>query len=71
MFFEALYKLRGPNSDQLVQNEYDELEEEKQKVDSLKKVGWNEIFTVKHLFRPLIVTIVCQMSQQLSGINAV
>ncbi len=40
-------------------------------MDNLRKVGWKEMFTVKNLYRPLIVTIVCQMSQQLSGINAV
>ncbi len=68
---EALIKLRGFNNLSLVQNELDELEEEKMQLSNQTEFKWSDFIEKKYLFRPLIVTIVIQMSQQFSGINAV
>jgi hypothetical protein len=63
-------KLRN-NNQQLVENELEELTTEKDRLALQAQVKWSEFWTVKTLRRPLIVTVVLQMSQQLSGINAV
>ena len=68
---EALIKLRGINNLSLVQNELDELEEEKMQMSNQTEFKWRDFIEKKYLFRPLVVTIIIQMSQQLSGINAV
>lgn len=67
----ALSKLRGPSNKELVENEIQELEEEIERSRKEKEVTWADMFLETHLVRPLIVTIVIQMSQQLSGVNAV
>lgn len=69
--FLALSKLRGPSNKELVENEIQELEEEIERSRQEKEVTWADMFRETHLVRPLIVTIVIQMSQQLSGVNAV
>ena len=51
----------------LVESEIKELEEEKERLSQQTKVKWSEFWTRKTLRRPLIVTVVIQMSQQLSG----
>ncbi len=55
----------------LIENEIDELKNERERLSLQSQVRWSEFLYVKSLRRPLIVTIVIQLSQQLSGINAV
>ncbi len=64
-------KLRGINNLELVENELDQLAAEK--INSAKQTvfQWSDFWNKTYLFRPLVVTIFVQMSQQLSGINAV
>lgn len=69
-FHKALLKLRNYDT-VLIDNEIDELKNERERLSLQSQVRWSEFFQVKSLRRPLIVTIVIQLSQQLSGINAV
>lgn len=60
---KVLMKLR--NYDQtLVQAELDNLDNEKFRLSQQAKVKWSDFWTDESLRRPLIVTIVIQMSQQ-------
>lgn len=67
---KVLIKLRDNDTD-LVEAELESLENEKYRIAKQKKVNWSDFWTNTSLRRPLIVTIVIQMSQQFSGINAV
>lgn len=65
----ALEKLRGQYYDtddemSVMLTEYEEQSKE-------KSTGFCEIFTIRYLRKPLIIAIVMQLSQQLSGITAV
>ena len=66
-----MIKLRGKDAKRLVHNEMAELEEEKLKMSQVKEVSWSDMFTKRHLVRPLVVTVGVQLLQQFSGINAV
>jgi hypothetical protein len=55
----------------LVRNELAQLEEERESIARQTMFQWGDFLKKKSLYRPLIVTIVIQMSQQFSGINAV
>ena len=55
----------------LVNNEIEDLIEEKHRLSLQNEVNWSDMFSRRHLARPLLVTIGVQMLQQLSGINAV
>ncbi len=66
----ALKKLRG-NNKSLIKNELDSYEVERLEKANQKVLTWSDFYTNDFLRRPLIVTIVLQMSQQFSGINAV
>ena len=59
-------KLRN-NDATLVDAELENLEKEKYVLSQQAKVKWSDFWNEKSLFRPLIVTIVIQMSQQFSG----
>ena len=59
-------KLRE-NDVALVEAELETLENEKHMISQQAKVKWSDFWNDKSLFRPLIVTIVIQMSQQFSG----
>jgi hypothetical protein len=59
-------KLRE-NDVALVEAELETLENEKYMLSQQAKVKWSDFWNDKSLFRPLIVTIVIQMSQQFSG----
>ena len=59
-------KLRE-NDEALVEAELETLENEKYMLSQQAKVKWSDFWNDKSLFRPLIVTIVIQMSQQFSG----
>jgi SP family facilitated glucose transporter-like MFS transporter 1 len=62
----VLLKLR--NYDEAVVNaEIEELAEEKEKISNTRSVTWGDMFTSVSLRRALLVTVVIQMSQQLSG----
>jgi hypothetical protein len=63
--------LRGPNGSSLVKDELGQLEKEKLNLLKQREFKWVDLWTEKCLFRPLVVTAVIQMSQQLCGINAV
>ena len=67
----ALIKLRGRGNLALVKNELDQLEAEKLNSAKQTVFQWSDFWHKAYLFRPLMVTIFVQMSQQLSGINAV
>lgn len=57
-------KLRD-NDSELVENELDEIENEKTKL--VKKTSWIDMIKIRKLRQALIVTIVIQMSQQFTG----
>jgi len=59
-------KLRE-NDVALVEAELETLENEMYMLSQQAKVKWSDFWNDKSLFRPLIVTIVIQMSQQFSG----
>ena len=59
-------KLRQ-NDVTLVEAELESLENEKFLLSQQAKVKWSDFWNEKSLFRPLVVTIVIQMSQQFSG----
>lgn len=67
---EALKKFRNQNQS-LVEEELEELEQEKEKLTSESKVKWLDFWNKNNLRRPLIVALIIQISQQFSGINAV
>jgi hypothetical protein len=64
--YQVLMKLRN-NDAILVDAELENLEKEKYVLSQQAKVKWSDFWNEKSLFRPLIVTIVIQMSQQFSG----
>ncbi|XP_018672762.2 solute carrier family 2, facilitated glucose transporter member 1-like isoform X1 [Ciona intestinalis] len=66
---EALQWLRGNHYD--VKEEMNNMRIEHQANASERKTTIIELFTVSYLRKPLIIAIVMQLSQQLSGINAV
>ena len=57
-------KLRD-NDNELVENELNEIENEKN--SSVKKTRWIDMFKIRKLRQALLVTVVIQMSQQLTG----
>lgn len=57
-------KLRD-NDEELVDNELSEIQ--KEKASHIEKASWLDLIRKTHLLRPLIVTIMVQMSQQLTG----
>jgi SP family facilitated glucose transporter-like MFS transporter 3 len=65
-----LLKLRE-NDERLVQAEIDDLADEKQRIAQQDQVTWGDMVRRPSLRRALVVTVVLQLSQQLSGINAV
>ena len=67
---QALMKLRDGNA-QLVDNEMQQLADEKYRLSQQSEIAWSDFWTKRTLMRPLIVACVLQLSQQLSGINAV
>jgi hypothetical protein len=60
-------KLRN-GDEQLVQNEIEVLEKEKNELASQKSIAWGDFLKNKTLFRPLLVTITVHAGQQFSGI---
>ncbi|CAF0733414.1 unnamed protein product [Brachionus calyciflorus] len=66
----ALKKFRNGN-ELLVNEELDELEQEKEKLSLEPQVKWGDFLSKENLRRPLVVALVIQISQQFSGINAV
>ena len=66
----ALRKLRGNNSS-LIKNELASYEVERREKAEQKEFSWMDFYILDDLRRPLVVTVVLQMSQQFSGINAV
>ena len=71
VFLVALIKLRGKNNLSLVENELEQLEEEKWNLSKQTEFAWSDFWKKTYLFRPMVVTVVIQLSQQFSGINAV
>jgi SP family facilitated glucose transporter-like MFS transporter 1 len=65
----VLKKLRGEDDVQNINDEMNEmaLEQKNQGVE----VSYKDLFTKKQYYRPLICAVMLQLSQQLSGINAV
>lgn len=67
---KALIKLH--NHDRvLVDEELEELKEEKIKLSENPHATWGDFLTKERLRKPLFVALLIQISQQLSGINAV
>lgn len=58
--------MRG-NNKLVVQSELDEFEEEKRSSIGTVTVSWPDLWNKVYLRRPLIIAIVINMSQQLSG----
>ncbi|XP_070548900.1 solute carrier family 2, facilitated glucose transporter member 3-like [Ptychodera flava] len=65
---KALVKLRGMAD---VSDDIDEMKFESEKEKSEEKIGIIELFRRRSLRRPLTISIILQLSQQLSGINVV
>ncbi|XP_008429711.1 solute carrier family 2, facilitated glucose transporter member 3 [Poecilia reticulata] len=65
---KALERLRGTDD---VNNDIKEMKEEGMKMAMEKKVSIPELFRSPKYRQPIIIAIVLQLSQQLSGINAV
>uniref|UniRef100_H2Y400 Major facilitator superfamily (MFS) profile domain-containing protein n=1 Tax=Ciona savignyi TaxID=51511 RepID=H2Y400_CIOSA len=66
---EALQWLRGSHYNS--KEEMNQMSSEHEAGKDEQKTTIKELFTVSHLRQPLIIAIVMQLSQQLSGINAV
>ena len=64
----ALERLRGSED---VSDDIQEMKEEGMKMAMEKKVTIPELFRIPAYRQPIIIAIVLQLSQQLSGINAV
>lgn len=64
----ALVRLRGSED---VSDDIQEMREEGMKMAMEKKVSILELFRSRNYRQPIIIAIVLQLSQQLSGINAV
>lgn len=54
-----------------VSEDFAEMKEEKRKMDMERKVSIAELFRSPLYQQPIIISILLQLSQQLSGINAV
>ncbi|XP_059194709.1 solute carrier family 2, facilitated glucose transporter member 3 [Centropristis striata] len=65
---KALVRLRGSED---VSDDLQEMKEEAMKMAMEKKVTIPELFRSRNYRQPIIIAIVLQLSQQLSGINAV
>lgn len=63
--------MRGAHEEDVILTEMSELAAEKQLRLTQKAVSYKDLFTNPRLRRPLVITIVIQMSQQFSGINSV
>ena len=61
-----MLKLRNHDEEQ-VEIELNDLEQEKFQLQQLAEIRWLDFIYVRALRRPLIVTIVIQMTQQFSG----
>ena len=61
-----MLKLRNHDEEQ-VESELNDLEQEKFRLQQLAEIRWLDFIYVRALRRPLIVTIVIQMTQQFSG----
>lgn len=66
-----LIRLRGTKNLELVRYELELLEEEKVNLSKQREFEWYDFWEKKELYRPLVVTVFIQLSQQLCGINAV
>lgn len=62
----ALVKLRK-NNRVLVDNELKSYEEEQKELACQEEFKWSDFINISYLRRPLVVTIMLQMSQQFSG----
>ena len=71
IFLSALRRLRGNGSEQLIQNELEQLAAEKEKISKQEKVPYLALITKPSLRRALVVSLVLQAAQQFSGIIAV
>lgn len=67
-FLVALVRLRGCED---VSDDIQEMKEEAMKMAMEKKVTIPELFRSRVYRQPIIIAIILQLSQQLSGINAV
>ena len=66
--YETLKKLRNRSN---VSDEIDKIKAENREASSCNAISISELFTTKRLRWPLIIGIAVQLTQQLSGINAV
>ena len=71
IIYKVLKKLRGSGSDDLVEQEINDLKEEKDALNRQNKVNWLDLFRNKKYSRPLGVALAIMVCQQISGINAV
>nr|XP_033781026.1 solute carrier family 2, facilitated glucose transporter member 3-like isoform X2 [Geotrypetes seraphini] len=65
---KVLQKLRGTND---VSQDIQEMKEESVKMSQEKPVSIPELFRNRNYRQPIVISIILQLSQQLSGINAV
>lgn len=59
--------LRGHTNQVLIENELNSYESEKLGLELKSTVNWSDFFREASLRRPLVVAVVINMSQQLSG----
>ena len=69
--YKVLKRLRGSGSEDLVEQEINDLKEEKDALLRQNKVQWSDLFRNKKYSRPLGVALAIMVCQQISGINAV
>lgn len=68
LYISVLVRLRGNND---IEDDVREMKEEASKMAMEKKVSILELFSNPIYRQPIIIAIVMNLSQQLSGINAV
>ena len=65
----VLTRLRGPENSDYIKQEMDEMAAEK--ATQTSEVSYLDLFRTRKYLMPLICTIIVQVAQQFSGINAV
>lgn len=68
IYFEALRRLRATNQ---IEEDIEEMRAEERAQQSEATISMMELVCSPTLRQPLIISVVMQLSQQLSGINAV
>lgn len=66
-----LNQLRGAGEENLVEQELNDLQNEKDEISRQVQISWSDLFKNKKYSRPLSIALGIMICQQISGINAV